>query len=67
LHTNLEFSVLVLYVNLRKFSTTFIFTSFPEDVITKELSALEVNLFVILKFWTSLYFGVNIFHFVYPK
>jgi hypothetical protein len=28
---------------------------------------LEVNLFVILKFRTSLYFGVNISHFLYPK
>jgi hypothetical protein len=41
--------------------------SFPENVIIKELSALKVNLFVILKFRTNLYFGVNISHFRYPK
>jgi hypothetical protein len=28
---------------------------------------LQVNLFVIPKFWTSLLFGVNISHFFTPK
>jgi hypothetical protein len=33
----------------------------------KELYVLEVNMFVILKFLTILYFEVNISHFVYLK
>jgi hypothetical protein len=52
---------------LEKLSTTFLFTKFLENVNIKELSVLEVNMFVILKFWTSLYFGINIFHFFYQK
>jgi hypothetical protein len=45
----------VLSENLRKISTTFVFTIFPENVIIKALFDLEVNLFEILKFWTSLF------------
>jgi hypothetical protein len=52
-----EFYVLVLSRNLQKLSTTFVFTSFLENVIIKVLSALEVNLFGILKFRTSLFLG----------
>jgi ABC-type uncharacterized transport system fused permease/ATPase subunit len=63
----LEFSVLVFSGKLRKLSTTFLFTRFLENIDIKELLVLEVNLFVNLNFWTSLYFGVNISHFLYPK
>jgi hypothetical protein len=62
-----KFSVLVLSGKLRKLTKTFLFTRFLETVSIKELLVLEVNLFVILKFWTSLYFGVNTSHFLYPK
>jgi hypothetical protein len=41
--------------------------SFPENVIIIVLFALEVNLFEILKFWITLFFGVIISHFRYPK
>ena len=40
---------------------------FPEIVSIKELLLLKVNLFVILKFRTNLYFVVNISQFLYPK
>jgi hypothetical protein len=38
---------------------------FPETISIKELLVLEVNLFVILKFWISLYVRFNISHFLY--
>jgi hypothetical protein len=56
-----------LYGNLGKLSTIFVFIRFLENVNIKELSVLKVNLFVILKFRTSLYFRVNISHFIYLK
>jgi hypothetical protein len=40
---------------------------FPENETIKEFLVLEVNMFVILKFRTSLYFGVNISQFLYQK
>jgi hypothetical protein len=43
-----------------KLSTTFLLRIFPKNVSVNELLVLEVNLFVILKFQTSLYFEVNI-------
>jgi hypothetical protein len=52
-----EVYVLVLSRNLTKLSTTFVFTRFLENIIIKVLSALEVNLFAILKFWTNLFSG----------
>jgi hypothetical protein len=54
---NLGFSVLVLSIKLRKLSTTFVFTSFPENVTIKELFVLKLNMFGILKFRTSLFLG----------
>jgi hypothetical protein len=54
---NLEFSVLVLSGKVRKLCTMFLFMSFPENVITKELFVLELNQFGILKFRTSLFAG----------
>jgi hypothetical protein len=51
----LRISVLVLSGMFRKLSTTFLFTSFSENVIITKLFVLELNLFGILKFCTSLF------------
>jgi hypothetical protein len=53
--------------NLEHYLQLLLFTRFIENMSIKELSVLEVNLFVILKFQTSPYFGLNISHLIYPK